>query len=272
MTHLWNYEGDTEPAGSMSIFPDHFAGRTGAVTALAGVLGRRLHGDAGFHVEVCQVEQVVNVMADLLAKESLEPGSVRARGNHHDRGTPWGLYPCSDPDSWVAVCTRSDAEWQAFVEVIGSPAWAAEGDLSTLAGRQAREAELDEHIRTWTQEQTVSDVVDAVWPAGFPPVRCTTHPVSSTTLTFEPEASSSNCISHRSAGWPSRGRASTQQGCPLPISVLLLGSVRTPETCVGNSATPKRRSRHCSLLVSSSSMRRPGREPRCGGGPPQLPQ
>ncbi len=161
MTHLWNYEGDTEPAGSMSIFPDHFAGRTGAVTALAGVLGRRLHGDAGFHVEVCQVEQVVNVMADLLAKESLEPGSVRARGNHHDRGTPWGLYPCSDPDSWVAVCTRSDAEWQAFVEVIGSPAWAAEGDLSTLAGRQAREAELDEHIRTWTQEQTVSDVVDA---------------------------------------------------------------------------------------------------------------
>ncbi len=161
MTHLWNYEGDDAPAGSMSIFPDHFAGRTGAVTALAGVLGRRLHGDDGFHVEVCQVEQVVNVMADLLAKESLEAGSVRARGNHHDRGTPWGLYPCSDPDSWVAICTRSDAEWRAFTEVLGSPDWATADDLATLEGRQAREADLDEQIGAWTSARTVADVVEA---------------------------------------------------------------------------------------------------------------
>ena len=37
MTHLGTEEATPEPAGSMSIFPDHFAGRTGAVTALAGV-------------------------------------------------------------------------------------------------------------------------------------------------------------------------------------------------------------------------------------------
>ena len=160
MTHLWNYEGDDAPAGSMSIFPDHFAGRTGAVTALAGVLGRRLHGESGFHVEVCQVEQVVNVMADLLAKESLEPGSVRARGNHHDRGTPWGLFPCAGPDSWVAICTRSDAEWRALVEVMGSPEWAMTDDLAVLAGRQAREGELDALIEAWTRERSVDEVVE----------------------------------------------------------------------------------------------------------------
>ena len=161
MTHLWNYEGDDAPAGSMSIFPDHFAGRTGAVTALAGVLGRRLHGDRGMHVEVCQVEQVVNVMADLLAKESLEPGSVHARGNHHDRGTPWGLFPCAEPDSWVAICTRSDAEWAAFAEVMGSPDWALEADLSELDGRRAREAEIDQRVAAWTAERSVTEVVTA---------------------------------------------------------------------------------------------------------------
>jgi len=161
MTHLWNYEGDDAPAGSMSIFPDHFAGRTGAVTALAGVLGRRLHGHPGMHVEVCQVEQVVNVMADLLAKESLEPGSVVARGNHHDRGTPWGLFPCAEPDSWVAICTRSDAEWAAFVEVMGAPSWALDTDLATLAGRRSREAEIDERVGAWTAERRAADVVAA---------------------------------------------------------------------------------------------------------------
>jgi crotonobetainyl-CoA:carnitine CoA-transferase CaiB-like acyl-CoA transferase len=161
MTHLWNYENEAAPAGSMSIFPDHFAGRTGAVVALAGVLGRRLHDDGGFHAEVCQVEQVVNVMADLMAKESLRPGSVQPRGNHNDRGTPWGLFPCSEPDSWVAICTRSDLEWQALVEMLGAPEWATTGDLSTLAHRQAREAEIDEHLAAWTRERTVGDVVEA---------------------------------------------------------------------------------------------------------------
>ncbi len=168
MTHLWNYEGDVAPAGSMSIFPDHFAGRTGAVTALAGVLGRRRNGDLGMHVEVCQVEQVVNVMADLLAKESAEPGSVVPRGNHHDRGTPWGLFPCEADDSWVAICTRSDAEWQAFVEVLGSPEWATADGLSSLAGRQACEAEIDAHVGAWTAERTVGEVVTACLAVNVP--------------------------------------------------------------------------------------------------------
>lgn len=168
MTHLWNYEGDDAPAGSMSIFPDHFAGRTGAVVALAGVLGRRRNGDAGLHAEVCQVEQVVNVMADLLAKESVDPGSVRARGNHNDRGTPWGLFPCAGDDSWAAICTRSDAEWRALVDVMGSPEWALTDELETLAGRRAHEAEIDEHVRRWTSTRAAGDVVAACVAAQVP--------------------------------------------------------------------------------------------------------
>ena len=168
MTHLWNYEATPEPAGSMSIFPDHFAGRTGAVTALAGVLGRRHHGDSGFHVEVCQVEQVVNVMADLLAKESLEPGSVQPRGNHSDRGTPWGLFPCKDDDSWVVICTRTDAEWRAFAEVMGSPEWAMTDELAVLTGRQAREGEIDALVEAWTRQHTVAEVVEACLERGVP--------------------------------------------------------------------------------------------------------
>ena len=68
----------------MSIFPDHFRPDR-AVTALAGVLGRRLHGDAEFHVEVCRVGRVVNVMADLLAKRS-RLGAVAATITTAPRG------------------------------------------------------------------------------------------------------------------------------------------------------------------------------------------
>ena len=166
MTHLWSYEDDPEPAGSQSIFPDHFAGRTGAVAALAYVLGRRRHGDGGAHVEVCQVEQVVGVMGDLLARESLEPGSVVPRGNHSDHGTPWGLFPVEGDDQWVAICVRSDAEWAALVNVMGSPEWA--DALMPTVDRRAVENDVEARIAEWTATMTSAAVTDACLGAGVP--------------------------------------------------------------------------------------------------------
>jgi len=166
MTHLWSYENDPAPAGSQSIFPDHFAGRTGAVAALANVLGNRRNGDGGVHVEVCQVEQVVGVMGDLLAQESLVPGSVVPRGNHSDHGTPWGLFPTSGDDTWVAVCVRDDAEWAALVEVMGSPDW-ADPSMST-ADRRAAENEIEAKIAEWTETMSSAEVTDTCLAAGVP--------------------------------------------------------------------------------------------------------
>jgi len=166
MTHLWSYENDPAPAGSQAIFPDHFAGRTGAVAALANVLGNRRNGDGGVHVEVCQVEQVVGVMGDLLAKESLVPGSIVPRGNHSDHGTPWGLFPTEGDDKWAAVCVRTDAEWAALVELMGSPEW-ADPAMSTDA-RRAAENEIEARIAEWTATMTSDALTEACLAAGVP--------------------------------------------------------------------------------------------------------
>ncbi len=168
MTHLWSYEGSDRPAGSQSIFPDHFAGRTGAVVALAALLGRERNGDGGCHAEVCQVEQVVQVMADLLALESLRPGAVVPRGNHSDRGTPWGLYRCRGDDEWAAICVRSDDEWHRLVEVMGSPEWASASELSDLAGRRDAESRVDDGVASWTAGLTKEEVANACIGGGVP--------------------------------------------------------------------------------------------------------
>ncbi len=166
MTHLWNYKDLDRPAGSQSIFPDHFAGRSGAVIALASVLGRDRIGDGGCHTEICQVEQVVQVMADLLAKESLDAGSVVPMGNHSERGAPWGLYRCAGDDEWVAICTRSDAEWRSLVTVMGDPDWAMSVDLDDLIGRQAREAAVDSGVGAWTAGLTKQQATEACLSGG----------------------------------------------------------------------------------------------------------
>lgn len=175
LAHLWNYQDHPEPAGNQSIYPDHFAGRVCAVAALANLLGRgSLTGRwgrpraRGAHIEVCQVEQAVSTIGDLLAKESLVPGSVRPLGNRSEHGSPWGLYPCGGDDHWVAICVRNDREWESLVSVMGSPAWATAPELATEPGRRAAQDAVDEKIAEWTRTLSNSEVADVCLAAGVP--------------------------------------------------------------------------------------------------------
>ena len=165
MTHLWDYPDVERPSGSQSIFPDHWAGRMGALAAVAGVLGRRRGVMAGgCHAEVCQVEQVVGVMGDLLARESLRAGSVKPQGNRRDRGSPWGFFACEGEDQWVAICCRTDAEWTALAALAGieDPA------LSALQARRRREDEVEEVVSAWTRTLSKHAVTEACLAAGVP--------------------------------------------------------------------------------------------------------
>ena len=47
LLHLWNYADRDDPAGSASIYPDHYAGCLGAVGALAALVGRARGTNAG---------------------------------------------------------------------------------------------------------------------------------------------------------------------------------------------------------------------------------
>ena len=164
MTHLWDYPDTERPSGSQSIFPDHWTGRMGALAAVAAVLGRRRGATAGCHIEVCQVEQVVGVMGDLLARESLQPGSVTPRGNRSDRGAPWGLFRCEGDDQWAAICCRDDAEWAALADLAGI----RDPSLATIAARREREDEIEAAVSAWTSRMSKHAVTDACLAAGVP--------------------------------------------------------------------------------------------------------
>ncbi|MCU1378615.1 MAG: putative family CoA-transferase, partial [Acidimicrobiales bacterium] len=165
---LWNYDDQDEPAGGASIFPDHLCGRVGALGAMAGLLGRRRGDGTGAHVELAQVEVTVGIVGDLITKEALEPGSVRATGNRRDRGVPWGLFPCAGHEQWAAITVRDDGDWAALVEVMGSPAWATAAELTSAEGRQARVDEVEEGVRAWTTGLAREDVAARCQAAGVP--------------------------------------------------------------------------------------------------------
>ena len=165
MTHLWDYPDVERPSGSQAIFPDHWAGRMGALAAVAAVLGRRRGVlEAGCHAEVCQVEQVVGVMGDLLARESLRAGSVKPQGNRRDQGAPWGLFACEGDDQWAAVCCRTDDEWAALAGLVGLD----DPTLATLDARREREDDVEAAVSAWTRTLSKHAVTEACLTAGVP--------------------------------------------------------------------------------------------------------
>ncbi len=169
MTYLWAYDDGDGAPGNPAIHPDHLAGRLCAIGALAGVLGRDLR-DGGTHVEVAQVEGVINLLGDWLAKESLAPGSVRPQGNDDDRGAPWGVFRCA-PDgdfdeNYAVICVRDDADWQNLCAAMGQPALAAQ--YPTTAERVASRGEVNAQVAAWTRGLDRLEVQRACQARGVP--------------------------------------------------------------------------------------------------------
>ena len=167
MTYLWNFPEGGMPPGSGAIHPDHLAGRMLALGAMATVFARE-HRGVGGHLEVAQVEVIIGLLADLMLKAALEPGSVGPHGNQSARGAPWGVYPCAGSERWCAVTVRDDDDWRRFRAALGDPSWAHAPEYETARGRIEARAELDRRVTEWTSARTDREVTEILQRAGVP--------------------------------------------------------------------------------------------------------
>ncbi|MGO8863616.1 MAG: CoA transferase [Acidimicrobiales bacterium] len=168
MSWLWSFPDMQEPVPQNVAFPDHLVGRLGAFLVAADLVGRRQNQIGARHVEIVQVEMALNLLADLLLKESMEPHSVEPLGNRSSRGVPWGVYRCCGDQRWCVITCRSDAEWKAMVHAMGRPDWALVPEFETVAGRRAGQDHLDERITEWTGKLTDREVMTRLQAAGVP--------------------------------------------------------------------------------------------------------
>jgi crotonobetainyl-CoA:carnitine CoA-transferase CaiB-like acyl-CoA transferase len=168
MTWLWSFPDAPEPVPQNVAFPDHLVGRLGALTVAAQMVGRRNGVVGGCHVEIVQAEMALNLLADLLLEESLEPGSVHPLGNRSLRGAPWGVYPCTGNQRWCVITCRTDAEWESLVAAMDQPEWARTDSLATVEGRQANQDKLDGYLSQWTAERSDRQVMELLQAHGVP--------------------------------------------------------------------------------------------------------
>jgi len=168
LTELWRYpdvEGSFSDAST--IYPDHVAARVGATAALALVI-ERLRTGTGGTVSIAQAETTFTQFAPEFLRESLEPGTLRARGNSGEWDAPYGVYPCLGDDEWCAITVRGDDDWQRLCGVLGRLDWAEDPSLATAAGRIAAREKLDAQLAEWTATLAPREVMALLQDAGVP--------------------------------------------------------------------------------------------------------
>jgi crotonobetainyl-CoA:carnitine CoA-transferase CaiB-like acyl-CoA transferase len=167
-TSLWRYPDEPESfSDGTTIYPDHFAARVVAVAVLAALIDRGRTG-RGTHVRSSQAEAFLTQSSDLIAAESLAPGSVTAIGNEQPDSAPWNVYPCAGDDEWCVITVRDDTDWGRLRDVLGDPEWARDEDLATTAGRVARRAEIDAHLTAWTARRAPREATQQLQSVGVP--------------------------------------------------------------------------------------------------------
>lgn len=123
------------------------------VVAILAALDRRARTGEGCVIDLSQYEAGLQFMAPALLEYEAN-GTVPTRAGNRDRvAVPHGVYPTSEPDSWIALSVWDDAEWVRLREALGDPEWSRDADLAVADGRRGREPWIDERIAEWSRRQ-----------------------------------------------------------------------------------------------------------------------
>ncbi|MBI3965369.1 MAG: CoA transferase [Chloroflexi bacterium] len=162
---LVGYEGE-RVLGSQAPYSDETAAAHGAFAVLAALWHRERTG-IGQHIDLAQWETLATCIGEGFAGYFMNGTTPGPLGNSHARMAPHNNYPCAGDDEWIAIAVRTDEEWGALVDVMGTPAWAGRSELATAAGRVQRRRQLDELIAAWTRGHAAADLFVRLQAAGI---------------------------------------------------------------------------------------------------------
>lgn len=158
---------DRPPAGPFNAYTDTIAPRFLTTVLMAALDHRRRTGQGQF-IDQAQMESALHFLGPQLLETQLTGNSPRRNGNHDPHSSPHDSYPCAGTDEWCAVAVENDQQWAALVRALGSPAWATDPALATLAGRQARAELVDRELSGFTSQHEPRALMDLLQAAGVP--------------------------------------------------------------------------------------------------------
>ncbi len=150
------------PPVEMRHVMDHSAGLHAALAAVAALHQRRRTGQPQ-HVDVAAREVASAMIGDALVLASL--GQIAERPGNADPGfAPSGVYATAQPDRWLSLAVRDDAQWQALSRVVGEGAERPE--LARADERLRRREQVDQLVGGWLRQRDADATARALQQQG----------------------------------------------------------------------------------------------------------
>ena len=144
---------------------DVVASLTALIALLAALRHRSVTGE-GQYIEVAQLEASVGLLGEAMMEYGMNGRDVGLRGTRHPFMAPHANYPCRGDDRWVSIAVKTQEEWEAFCEAIGSPSWTSDPRFADAYLRSQNLDELDRRVAQWTGEHTPEEIADVLQGAG----------------------------------------------------------------------------------------------------------
>ena len=164
---LMSGEEGEPPATINSAYSDYHTGVFQPVAIMGALLRRRLTGLPA------TMESSIFKSGALTAGPAILDYQSNGRtpqriGNRDPFAAPHGVYRCLGEDRWCAIAVRTEAQWTAFCQAIGSPEWCRKTAFLSLESRLSNQGRLDGLVGEWTAARTAEDVMTTLQSVGIP--------------------------------------------------------------------------------------------------------
>ena len=139
-----------EPRTSSLAYPDPVAALNATAAIMTALQHRRRTGEGQF-IDLALTEGPICQIGEYIAAYSRTGHQPPRTGNSHPEHSPYGVYPASGDDNWVAVCVQSDAEWQELSGLMDIPELARDPKFSESSARRSNRDEVDALVSEWSR-------------------------------------------------------------------------------------------------------------------------
>ncbi len=153
-TALRGYADDPDHKQVPTVVHMDTASGPGSAFALLSALHYRDRTGEGQFIEFAQAENMLPHLAEYFLDTQMNQRPHGPHDNHHSHMAPHNVYPCREPNTWVAIAVVDDAGWRRFGQALNWPSWAVDERYNTTAGRLANQEQLDTALTTWTRQKS----------------------------------------------------------------------------------------------------------------------
>jgi crotonobetainyl-CoA:carnitine CoA-transferase CaiB-like acyl-CoA transferase len=152
------------PPVEMRHVMDHSAGLHAALATVAALHQRRRTGQAQ-HVDLAAREVASAMIGDALLQASAGMTPERP-GNADLAMAPHGVYATAVPDRWLTLAVRTEAQWQALLQVLRQDC--TDPRFASAQGRQRHREALDALLTQWLSRSDADEIATRLQAAGVP--------------------------------------------------------------------------------------------------------